>query len=137
MSEELNLHGTTDVVVWAKEFCRLFPDADEGLMLGWFANAIMAGVDSVPRAPAWQDISTAPKDGRHAELIQAFVAGASAMQRQAAEGVRDWMAFTKYAQERISDEMADEIIAIDISSLILADDATPLTDEAPQSGEGE
>ena len=68
MDEELNLHGTTDAVVWAKEFCRLFPDADEGLMLGWFANAIMAGVDSVPRTPAWQGISTAPKDGTEFDI---------------------------------------------------------------------
>lgn len=63
---DLNLHGTTDAAIWAKEFCRLFPDANEGLMLGWFANAILAGVDSVHRTPAWQDISTAPKDALQA-----------------------------------------------------------------------
>jgi hypothetical protein len=45
-----------DAKVWAKEFMRLYdnnklrpinaPDwVDEGLMIGWFANAIMAGYD--------------------------------------------------------------------------------------------
>ncbi len=34
-----------DARVWAKEFCRLFPGHDEGLMISWFANAIMAGYD--------------------------------------------------------------------------------------------
>jgi hypothetical protein len=57
---KINLHGHTDAVVWAKEFCRLYPQAmaqtpgKEGLvhdgewediMVGWFANAIMTGVD--------------------------------------------------------------------------------------------
>jgi hypothetical protein len=30
---------------WASEFCRLFPGHDEGLMIGWFANALMRGFD--------------------------------------------------------------------------------------------
>lgn len=61
---EVNLHDTTDASVWAKEFCKLWPTAlsqvpgregveteedFEGIMLGWFANAIMAGVDSENR----------------------------------------------------------------------------------------
>jgi hypothetical protein len=37
---------TMDAVVWAKEFCKRFPDMDEGLMVSWFANAIMAGYDT-------------------------------------------------------------------------------------------
>ena len=42
---------TTDAVVWAKEFCSCIKKnpsipSDEGTMIGWFANAIMAGVDS-------------------------------------------------------------------------------------------
>lgn len=36
---------TLDASVWADEFCKLFPEMDRGLMLGWFANAIMAGYD--------------------------------------------------------------------------------------------
>lgn len=31
-----------DAAVWAKSFVEHFTDADEGLMLGWFANAMMA-----------------------------------------------------------------------------------------------
>jgi hypothetical protein len=42
------LYSTTDASVWAKEFCALFgiytPEGvvedGEGLMIGWFANAI-------------------------------------------------------------------------------------------------
>jgi hypothetical protein len=40
-----SLHHNMDAAAWAAEFKRLFPDSDEGLMLGWFANAIMAGYD--------------------------------------------------------------------------------------------
>lgn len=58
---EVNLHDTTDASAWAKEFCKRWPsalcqiegkegvedgDRFEGIMIGWFANAIMAGVDS-------------------------------------------------------------------------------------------
>lgn len=58
---EVNLHDTTDASAWAKEFCKRWPsalcqiegkegvedgDSFEGTMIGWFANAIMAGVDS-------------------------------------------------------------------------------------------
>ena len=66
MSDEefVNLHDTTDAAVWAKEFCKRWPsalcqidgkegaqDGDEweATVLGWFANAIMAGVDSEAR----------------------------------------------------------------------------------------
>lgn len=59
-----NLHETTDAAIWAAEFCKRFPsalcqvpgregvtDGDdfEGIMIGWFANAIMAGVESEAR----------------------------------------------------------------------------------------
>jgi hypothetical protein len=37
---------TMDAQVWAKEFCKQFPDMDEGTMIAWFANAIMAGYDT-------------------------------------------------------------------------------------------
>lgn len=62
---EPNLHDTTDASVWAAEFCKRWPsalcqipgkegvsDGDdfEGTMIGWFANAIMAGVDSATRS---------------------------------------------------------------------------------------
>ena len=40
-------YGTFDAREWAAEYLRIFPDgcADEGTMLGWFANAIMTGYD--------------------------------------------------------------------------------------------
>lgn len=37
---------TMDAKLWAQEFVRLFPAHDEGLMLAWFANAIMRGYDN-------------------------------------------------------------------------------------------
>lgn len=40
------LIGNVDASVLASEFKKLIPGIDEGLMLGWFANAIMAGYDS-------------------------------------------------------------------------------------------
>ena len=61
MTDEINLHDTTDATAWASEFCKIWPSAlcqiegKEGVsdgedfehtMVGWFANAIMAGVDS-------------------------------------------------------------------------------------------
>lgn len=64
MTEATNLHDTTDAAVWAAEFCKIWPSAlcqaegSEGVsdgddfeatMIGWFANAIMAGVDREAR----------------------------------------------------------------------------------------
>jgi hypothetical protein len=38
-----------DAQVWAKEFCKINTAIDEATMLGWFANAIMAGYDYAHR----------------------------------------------------------------------------------------
>lgn len=38
------LHSTSDAKTWAEEFVKIH-GGDEGLMLGWFANAIMKGFD--------------------------------------------------------------------------------------------
>lgn len=40
----LKLHDTFDALDWAREFVKLH-GGDEGLMLSWFANAIMTGHD--------------------------------------------------------------------------------------------
>ena len=45
---ETELLQTMDASVWAKEFVRLH-GGDEGLMLAWFANAIMCGYDHAKR----------------------------------------------------------------------------------------
>ncbi|MDQ2782216.1 MAG: hypothetical protein M3Y26_06730 [Actinomycetota bacterium] len=42
--DEARLRATTDAGVWADEFAKVQPDADWGLMVGWFANAIQAGL---------------------------------------------------------------------------------------------
>ena len=48
--KEHKLVGTFDAKVWAKEFIKIVKKkpsiaTDEGTMIGWFANAIMAGYD--------------------------------------------------------------------------------------------
>ena len=45
MTTEFTSSHEMDACVWAEEFCKRNPDADEDLMRGWFANAIMAGYD--------------------------------------------------------------------------------------------
>lgn len=47
--EEVNLTDCFDAKVWAKEFCKLNTASDEGTMISWFANAIMAGYDYAKR----------------------------------------------------------------------------------------
>lgn len=37
---DTSILGTTDASCWAREFCKKFPDIDEGDALCWFANAI-------------------------------------------------------------------------------------------------
>lgn len=37
---------TVDARVWVAEFAKQYPDIDRDTMLGWFANAIMAGFDT-------------------------------------------------------------------------------------------
>lgn len=34
-----------DAMDWAKAFCKLYPNMEEDVMLGWFANALMRGYD--------------------------------------------------------------------------------------------
>lgn len=38
--DEKRLRSTTDASVWAEEFAKVCPNVDQGLMIGWFANAI-------------------------------------------------------------------------------------------------
>lgn len=67
MTDLIDLHNTTDASKWAKAFCKNWPtalcqiegregveteDDFEAIMIGWFANAIMAGVDSQTHAEA-------------------------------------------------------------------------------------
>ena len=60
MSDEtgINLHDTMDAQIWTAEFMRTYTENNfqnlsdvelEGVMLGWFANAIMAGHDGASR----------------------------------------------------------------------------------------
>jgi hypothetical protein len=42
-----SIHSNPDAQAWAKFFCETFPGADEALMIGWFANSMMAMHDHV------------------------------------------------------------------------------------------
>ena len=53
---EQTLPHTMDAAVWAAEYVKLNPGADEGLMLSWFANAIMAGYDTAQARAARSEI---------------------------------------------------------------------------------
>jgi len=44
VTSDVNLHETLAAAVWAKEFVRI-NGGDEGIMIAWFANAIMTGHD--------------------------------------------------------------------------------------------
>jgi len=51
---DVNFTQSTDAQIWAKEFISRIKDnpeiaTDEGTMIGWFANAIMAGYDEARR----------------------------------------------------------------------------------------
>ena len=52
---EINLNNTTDATIWTKEWLKTIEKhpgipTDEGTMIGWFANAIMAGYDAGRKA---------------------------------------------------------------------------------------
>lgn len=57
MADTTNLNDNMDAQAWAKEFMRIWSGhvigegdtVDEGLMIGWFANAIMCGYDASSR----------------------------------------------------------------------------------------
>lgn len=42
LQRDIALSETDDADIWASEFCRVYPQADYGSMIGWFANAMQA-----------------------------------------------------------------------------------------------
>jgi hypothetical protein len=44
MNYDMSIHTNPDAMAWAKFFCEQNPDCglDDGVMVGWFANAMMA-----------------------------------------------------------------------------------------------
>jgi hypothetical protein len=51
---------------WAKAFCDRHPEADDGEMIGWFANAIMRGYDEAQRRAK----ASGPQDAERALLAE-------------------------------------------------------------------
>jgi hypothetical protein len=59
---DMSIHTNPDAMAWAKLFGETFPDSphDEGTMLGWFANAMMAMHDHLTgQAPVVLDDGSA------------------------------------------------------------------------------
>lgn len=57
MTDTTNLSGEFDSRIWAKEWLKTIAEhpgipTDEGTMIGWFANAIMAGFDKAKKDDA-------------------------------------------------------------------------------------
>ncbi len=49
---DLSIHTNPDAQAWAKFFCKTHPGVlDEGIMIGWFANAMMAMHDYLGGRP--------------------------------------------------------------------------------------
>ncbi len=44
---DMQIHSNPRADAWAKFYKETFPESDEGLMIGWFANAMMAMHDSL------------------------------------------------------------------------------------------
>jgi len=58
--EHIHLFGNTDAQAWAQSFVKTVREhptipEDEGTMIGWFANAIMAGYDAGQKAERERD----------------------------------------------------------------------------------
>ena len=51
---EMRLRGQFDARVWVEEFAKLYPECDQGTMLGWFSNCLMTGYDEGVRYEARQ-----------------------------------------------------------------------------------
>jgi len=66
-ADEKPFDQTMDAKLWAQEFVRRFPAHDEGLMLAWFANAIMRGYDTA-RAKYEHPVATRETVERVAEV---------------------------------------------------------------------
>lgn len=51
MSEvnERRLRAAADAAVWAEEFAKVEPNVDQGLMVGWFANAMQTALIHAPK----------------------------------------------------------------------------------------
>lgn len=50
--DQERLYASPTADVWAEEFAKVRPDVDQGLMLGWFANAMQVAIDLHDRAKA-------------------------------------------------------------------------------------
>ncbi len=75
IEQQTLLYGTTDAMVWAEEFMKNFGDKleqiDIGLMVGWFANAM---VTAERHAVVWEDAGSIDCDKYTG--LECYVAGA-------------------------------------------------------------
>lgn len=63
VSYDLSIHNNPNAMAWAKFFCESHPNCglDEGTMVGWFANAMMAMHDHI--------LKIGPLNGDHAQFL--------------------------------------------------------------------
>jgi len=91
---------------------------DRGTMVGWAQKGFYVTRAELDAAKAENERLREDADNkRDYELIEAYTTGALDMRYRAAQAVREWQAYTLYNRERISDEMADEIMTFDPVSL--------------------
>ena len=60
---------------WAKEFCEEHPNMDEGLMIAWFANALMRGFDEHARRSVAMTTPSTPAGTAETHELSAYDAG--------------------------------------------------------------
>ena len=98
--EEVPLHDNPDAMVWADEFMRRFgerkTEIDHGLMLAWFATAIMTGHD-------WAERQQRARIGALEEVLR--VQGQNAA--QAVKGYVAQLATLTAERDRLREVLAD------------------------------
>jgi hypothetical protein len=100
------LHDTMDARVWTAEFLRIFPQgcADEGTMLGWFANAIMVSYDFANRKAIARQAQPTDRDAIDAERWRFMMAVSDDPES------REAVALEKFARDEQSNDTRPESV---------------------------
>ena len=69
---DMSIHQNPDAKAWAQFDCQCLPDADEELMVGWFANAMMAMHDHLMNQRAGMAAPAAEIADLRAKLADAY-----------------------------------------------------------------
>ncbi|WP_289281514.1 MULTISPECIES: hypothetical protein [unclassified Methylophaga] len=129
MSEEydMSIHTNPDAKAWSEFYKKTFPEADEELMLGWFANAMMAMYDHLHNKkiePLHEQqhrliaklglISLAADEGNMAKVKELIPPSCTDVVREIqAEAINDfcqWCSDRGYLHREITNEFKDEYV---------------------------